>query len=469
MMKRLMFLILSLAVLIGMGLATSAAIAGEGIYGQMRWRWEGFKNYNFNSDVKDNWGQNLLRSRIGYKTAIGEHGLFKMSVENTHILGGDWGYYGYDPFNIYEYDKQQPSGFGEDVYINEAIVGIKDFATEGLDLYGGRMCLSYGNQRIIGPDDWSMNHENRFDGFKSHYKFEDGWFDLLCIWLYEAGPYKWTFDQGYGDINLRGLYGHYDVNEQFYFEPYVLWLAQNHNDYYVGGVETAGLKTDNMFIFGALLDYLSDTGLHVYAEGTLESGTIHDVAPTPDTDWSALGAYGGVFYTVDNEMEPFLGVEFNYASGTSADDFTNDKVKTFVSPFGSFSNYMGRMNFVGWSNTASFRFSGGLTPTEGLDFKVDFYLFKLAKDEDAAYFNLTGDMLYNDNFAYWLGVQDANGKFDKSVGTEIDFFLNYNVEENVDVEAGLGFFSPGDYFGTGPGVSFDTALFGWMGAQVAFP
>jgi hypothetical protein len=463
MMKRLMFLILSLAVLIGMGLATSAAIAGEGIYGQMRWRWEGFKNYDFTSDANDAWGQNLLRSRIGYKTTIGEHGMFKMSVENTHILGGDWGYASYDPFYLYGYDKQGPSGYGEDIYLNEAVLGIKDFATEGLDLYGGRMHLSYGNQRIIGPDDWAMNHENRFDGFKSHYAFEDGWFDLLCLWLAEAGPYKWN--TGDGDINLRGLYGHYDVNEQFYFEPYILWLAQNHNDISnYPAPDTAGLKTDNMMIFGALLDYMSDNGLHVYAEGTLESATIHDFAPNPDIDWSALGFYGGVFYTVDNELEPFLGVEFNYASGTSADDFTNDKIKTFVSPFGSFSNYMGRMNFVGWSNTASLRFSGGLTPTEGLDFKVDFYLFKLAKDEDAAYFNISGDMLYNDNFVYWPGQLNADGVFDKSVGTEIDIFLNYNVEEGVDVEAGLGMFSAGDYFG--PDANLDSVMFGWLGAQV---
>jgi hypothetical protein len=462
-----MFLILSLAVLIGMGLATTAAIAGkDGPYGQIRWRWEGFKDYDADSDLADGWGQNLLRSRLGYFTHVGERGMFNVSMENVHVLGGDWGYGYYNPFG-YETTKEfSVRSFGEDVHIHQAWLGYQDFLFEDFDAYGGRMSLAYGRERIIGREDWSMNAEYRFDGFKGHYMFEDGWFDLLCMWLYEWGPTRYA--DGIGDVNMRGIYFHYDANEEFWFEPYILWITQTNSDY---GLDTTqdppdrftGLDNDSYWVFGALLDYMTDMGLHLYAEGTLESGTEHYDADTK-WDWSALGFYAGGFYEFDSEVEPFLGVEFNYASGTEAADLDNSEWKTFFSPFGSFSDFMGRMNFVGWSNTATLRFSGGLTPTEGLDLAIDFYMFKLAKDEDYAYFNHNFAMFYED-MSVWPGDM-VDGVFDKSVGTEIDFFANYTVEEGVDVEGGLGIFSPGDYFGAD--ADLDSIWFAWLGAQVGF-
>ena len=88
MLKRLLILILCLAVLIGMGLLTTAARADDGkLFGQVRWRWEGWQNQDFDSDVKDSWGTNYLRSRFGYKTTVGERGFFKVSVENVREMG----------------------------------------------------------------------------------------------------------------------------------------------------------------------------------------------------------------------------------------------------------------------------------------------------------------------------------------------------------------------------------------------
>jgi hypothetical protein len=476
MMKRLMFLVLSLAVLIGMGLATSAAIAGEdGPYGQVRWRWEGFKDYDGNSDFADGWAHSLLRSRLGYFTHVGERAMVNISMENVTILGGDWGYGYYDPFGANDYETKFYSGldFGHDIYIHNAWLGYQDFLFEDFDVYAGRMTLKYGRERIIGPEDWSMDFQNRFDGFKGHYSFEDGWFDLLCLKLMEAGPtrYNDTFDEapGRGDLDLRGAYLHYNASEELWFEPYVMMMTQNHSDY---GTDFAqdppdrfpGLDSDNYFIFGALVDYMNDTGLHFYGEATVESGTEHygTAEDQTDADYSALGFYGGLFYQSDSEYEPFLGVEFNYASGTKLDD---DKYKTFFSPFGSVSNFMGRMNFVGWSNTASWRLSGGLTPTEDFDVKIDFYLFKLAQDEDFAYFNHTFGNWINDPMT-WPGERDENGAFDKSVGTEIDIFLNYAMDEGFDLEGGLGIFSAGDYFG--PDADIDKIWFSWLGATVGF-
>lgn len=460
MMKRLVFLILSLALLVGMGLATSAAIAGE-TYGQFRWRWEGWKNVlDADSDEDDGFGYAFMRTRVGHTADIGDRGMFNVSFENTRLMGFDWSdYYGY----WWDYGPSRKGvmdGTGNStVMVHEAYMGIRDFLFEGFDAYAGRFSLAYGRERFIGREDWSWYTENRFDGFKGHYVFEKGWFDLLCLKLEETLFIK--YDEGWGDHDLRGIYFHYDASENMYFEPYVmLWTGDN------WGPEGNEVDNSSYFIFGALFDYMHENGLHFYAEATMMSGTERwGPDPEDELDYSTMGAYAGLFYEFDSTTKPFIGVEFNYASGTKDDD---EEWKTFWSPFGSFSNYMGIQNMVAWQNTASFRFSGGLTPVEGTDLKLDFYLFKLAQDEDSAYGYVNGLTFepYEYGFAGSLPGEATDGKFGKSVGTEIDFFVKHKIADGVKLNGGLSIFSFGDYFGADN--KLDSIMYAWLGGQVDF-
>lgn len=488
MIKRVMFLIFSLAVLVGMGLFTTAAIADDGLYGQMRWRWEGWKNaLDANSDGDDSFGYNFLRTRLGYSHDIGEKGMFNMSIENTRVMGYDafLGMYPEGPYTKADvapwYVQAQ-----DRMIVHEAYMGISDFLFEGFDAYAGRFSLSYGRERVIGPNDWVFYAENRFDGFKGHYTFEKGWLDLMCLKLWEnfAQKYDYYDGEGEGDFDMRGLYAHFDAQEGFYVEPYILWLTQdNWNDTEDeeawDGVE---LKNDSFFVFGALVDYMSDMGLHLYGEALIESGTLHDLdwdegeVVTDDVDISGLGAYVGAFYEFDSTVKPYLGVEFNYASGTSMDDYNDNKWKTFRSPFGSYGSYMGVMNMVDWANTASFRFAGGLTPREGTDLKLDFYMFKLANEEDYAYGNYNlyrypyGSMMMDSEAFYMDGDSWDGEKYDKSVGTEIDFCVKHQIDEGVSLNGGVAMFSFGDFFKDpeGDDEGWDSIMFGWLGGQVEF-
>ncbi len=472
MVKRLMFLIISLAVLLGMGLATTAAIAGDGLYGQLRWRWEGWNNLDdADSDNDDGFGYNFMRTRLGYSTEIGERGMFNFSIENTRVMGFDgvlseegywWGPYKAAPWY---WDTER-------VVIHEANMGIADFLFKGFDAYAGRFSLSYGRERIIGPEDWAFYTEHRFDGFKGHYAFEKGWMDLFCLKLWESFVEKYDGSYDNGDEDLRGIYAHFDAAEGMYIEPYVLWYSTDN-----WGDEDEGYTYDNdsYYVFGALFDYMSDAGLHFYAEGVMVSGTENEPYYEEDDeaveyDISGLGFYAGLFYEFNSELKPFVGAELNYASGTKMEDYENNEYKTFCSPYGSFSSYMGVMNMIDWSNTMTLRFSGGLTPVEGTDVKLDFYMFKLASDEDTAYgarnlLNFSDDVYDMDSL--WGEDADDDGVFDsKSVGTEIDFFVNHKIEDGVTLEGGVSMFSFGDYFGADN--DYDSILFGWLGAQVDF-
>ncbi len=49
MLKRMMILIVALAVMVGLGVATSAQ--ADDVSGEMLFRWEGFDNFDQNSDA----------------------------------------------------------------------------------------------------------------------------------------------------------------------------------------------------------------------------------------------------------------------------------------------------------------------------------------------------------------------------------------------------------------------------------
>ncbi|MFH1842985.1 MAG: alginate export family protein [bacterium] len=448
MMKRLMFLILSLAVLIGMGLATSAAIAGEGAFGEGRVMWFGYKNaQDWNGDDDDNWAETLGRFRFGYGANVGERGFYKFEVENLTVLGGNWNrnyYYDKGILNP-DYLYLEELDANHNVVVHNAIVGMNDFLfTDFTAAFGRWGNLNLGRGRIIGPDCWNMYYQNRFDGFMGKYKFDAGWLALLCLKLEETG-FNGLQDYTskvypYGDSDLRGAYLHYDANETMYFEPYVLMVTEN-----INSLGDDDFKSNSMFVFGALFDCVMESGLHLYAEGVMESGTMnYDGGPMdPAGDLSAMAFYGGAFYTIgDSESEPYIGAEFNYASGTPYDE--TETLKTFQPLFGSMSDYMGRMNYVAWSNTSTIRVAGGFTPTTGLDVGVNYYLFKLAQ----------------------APAEDA----EKGLGSEIDLLLDYTVQDGLSFEGGLGIFSVSeDYAVNADGDAVDSVWHAWIGTRVAFP
>ncbi len=470
MMKRVMFLILSLAVLIGMGLATSAATAGDGVYGDMRWRWEGFKNFeDLNSDQDDSWAAHYLRSRLGYKGMLGEDAFYKMSIENMRVMGGDYpspfagDLYGFGPVKALDgylmpwpYSVARPLGTtNAGMFVHEAYFGVKDFLFDDFSLKFGRFALNYGRERIIGSNDWSNHTRNRFDGAIGQYSFETGWIDFLWLKLAESGPEFWNLDfmGDYGDVTMRGAYAHVDATETFFLEPHLLWLNANNKQADPDAVDEE-LDDANIYGFGALLDFMSDFGLHAYGEAEFQSGSY--MQGTTKVDISATGFYAGAFYTFESDVDPYLGVEFNFASGQEAD---NPDLKVFLNPFGSHSEYMGRMNIVDWGlplnsidgieylGTSTFRFAGGISPTEDFDLSADFFLIRT--DEDYTFTNENG-------------VDDTSNK----IGTELDVQADYYYNEYLSFEGGLGIFSlDNDYF---DGQDTDSIVYTWLGSRISF-
>lgn len=402
MLKRIAFLMVALALLIGMGV-TANALAGD-TSGEMVYRWQGMNNDDQNSDVDDAEAMSQLRSRVSFSGDVNDNAWYMFTVENYQIFGAP----GSDDNSIYQ-----------------ATFTMADFLFKDFDVTLGRMPMSYGRERVIGVDDWDLARNIVFEGVHGRYGFESGWLDYFHF--KQAETFGDKYDTGSGDENLMGLYLHYDAGEDFFFEPYT--LLRTHENWADPDVDN-----DRMMIFGSLFDYVHES-LHFYGEVVVQSGTMY--APV-EMDHSALGYYAGLFYDFDSSVQPYIGFEYNYASGDDAS--TTDKNEDFDSLYGSTSDFLGIMNFVDWTDITALRFAGGFMPVEDLDVSVDFFIFTLAEDN---------------------GGEDA-------VGNEIDVKLDYALNEDVALEGGFGMFSADENSLTRYVPPGDSSYFAWAGASIDF-
>jgi hypothetical protein len=406
-----MILLAALALMVGIGAVTTAQATD--VNGSMVYRWEGFDNQDLDSDLDDAFGLSQLRTRVGFGGDVGDNASYMLMIENYRVLG------------------EEASSVDE---LYQATFTVRDFLFDDYDVTFGRMPLAYGRERILGNEEWSLNPDERtiFEGYHSRYSFENGWLDFFNFKLNETHSDRYV--GGMGDANLAGFYMHYDADETFWFEPYALLSVEDNYDTAAG----EDYDNDKTMAFGALVDYVHE-GLHFYGEATVLSGTDYAIDGS-EIDVSALGWYGGLFYDFDSTVEPFIGFEYNFASGDEAD--SADEQGAFMSPYGSSRDYLGIMNVVEWSNIKAMRFAGGFMPLEGLDVGVDYFVFDSEQDM-------------------------ANGE--TKIGTELDVTLDYVLNEDVDLHGGFGMFS----FDDGPEAVKDTAandavLFGWLGASVEF-
>ena len=88
---------------------------------------------------------------------------------------------------------------------------------ETLDFTMGRQKWNYGDQRLVGGLEWA-NNGRAFDGLRGHGSWDGGWFD--GFW----GRVNRFLQEDSKEVNrdLFGAYAHFDVEEGFDVEPYLL-------------------------------------------------------------------------------------------------------------------------------------------------------------------------------------------------------------------------------------------------------
>ncbi len=314
--------------------------------------------------------------------------------------------------------------------VHQGYAEMRNLGVEGLTLKVGRQELSYGDQRLVSPLDWS-NIARAWDGIKVRYASGAFWVDGFATVIKEGTGAE-------DDQDFYGLYTSYGGVEAHEFDLYVFGREFNDNSQPSETIPAA-VNDRHDFTAGARLKGKA-AGFDYTAEGMIQKGKAGD----DDVDaWAAALTLG---YTFDMDWKPRLGVEVTHASGD--EDPTDGAIETFdpLYPFGHF--YQGFSDVFSFRNGSDIMISLKVIPVDTLSIQVDAHAFELDQERDAWY-----------NFAGAPIRRDVTGVADKEVGSEIDLHARLSVGKNLKIWAGWSHFFAGPYLEDTPGGDRDMNWF----------
>ncbi len=283
-------------------------------------------------------------------------------------------------------------------------------------LRAGRQELSYGDQRLVSPLDWS-NIARAWDGAKARASLGPAWLEGF-----------WTvIREGVGaedDQDFFGLYASWGAVENHEFDLYAFGRRFNDNSQPAESVP-GNVHDRRDATAGARLKGKA-AGFDYTAEGMIQRG---DVGPDDVRAWAAAVTLG---YTFDLPWKPRIGAEYTHASGDS--DPADGRIETFdpLYPFGHF--YQGFADVFSFKNGRDAAFYLKAVPAEWLSIHVDVHFFRLDEARDAWY-----------NFAGAPLRRDPTGSAGKDVGREIDLHARWSVGKFVKFWGGVSRFFAGEF------------------------
>ena len=301
--------------------------------------------------------------------------------------------------------------------------------TEGLaDVVAGRQVLSFGDERVIGPSDWT-NVGRTFNVARVNLHHAD-----YNISMFVASVVPGDNDDLHSALagnNLYGVYGTFEnIVPKATIEPYVLWrlapsssllpetLARGHLHEVTLGLHTKGtLPAD--------FDYDSEFD---WQTGSLDSSTIN-----------AWAGYVGVGKTFPDAIaKPRVLLEGNYASGTK--NPSGHEWNTFDQLYPSNHDKYGFADQVGRRNLVQFRVSVEEEAGTRWKIKQSFESYWLAT---------THDNLYNSSGGISVPAHPGASPY---IGNELDQVAEYQWGRGLNFGFGYAHLFTGGFLkATTPG------------------
>jgi hypothetical protein len=312
--------------------------------------------------------------------------------------------------------------------LHQGHVDLEKLFGEPLALRVGRQELSFGDQRLVSPLDWS-SIGRAWDGLRLMWRPTDWHLDAFWTQVKDAAartptPGPSGDDQTFGGayVSYRGHAGHeYDA---YYF------LRRMHDG--AATSETGGPAGDADEQWAGLRAKGTEDALDWSAEG---------VALFGDRAGDDLGAFGCAVtagYTFREAASLRLGVEWTFATGD--EDGTDGEVDRFESPYPFGHHYQGWADVFAWKNGHDFAFHVSAKPDPAVVVGGAFHFFRLDEAGDA-WFNAAQSPLR----------RDAAGAAGRDIGTELDLYVKWNVRPDLLLTAGYSRFFAGDFVAaTGP-------------------
>ncbi|HEV3026583.1 MAG TPA: alginate export family protein [Planctomycetota bacterium] len=312
--------------------------------------------------------------------------------------------------------------------LHQGFVEIRNILGEPLSVKGGRMELSYGDQRLVSPLDWS-NIGRAWDGAKIRYAPKDWWIEGFYTVIKDPlpapvglSPVPPATTGGAHDQDFSGIYFSYVGVEAHEFDLYG-FFREFRDGSAVGENGATGNLIDRTL--GARVKG-NDLGFDYTAEAMSQTG--HSAS-----DHVLAYAYVATLgYTFDMAWKPRIGVEYDYASGDRHP--TDGKRNTFdpLFPYGHY--YQGFADTFSFKNGKDAALFLRVSPAENVSIHLDWHNFWLASDTDGWY-----------NAAGGLIRRDATGQSTSHLGGETDLHTRIALGKFVKIWAGWSHVFAGPY------------------------
>ena len=298
--------------------------------------------------------------------------------------------------------------------IREAYAQLGNPSEGWFDVVVGRQMFSFGDERVIGPSDWS-NMGRTFDTARLDLHHPGVKVSIFAASVINAVDGE--IDHHIEGNNIYGIYGGLThLIPHTTLEPYVLWRIAPGN---VSLPETAGLG------------HMSEVTTGVRAAGTLPANFDYDVeinkqigslGPKSIDAWAGHWNLGYTF--LNARTQPRIYMEYNYASGNKN---PNGNVwGTHDSIYASAHDKMDFADQFGWKNIEEIR--TGASETLGKKWTLTEILNDL-------WLATKNDAVFGSSGA--IAVAARLNATSRHLGTELDLIGEY--KENRHVTYGLGF------------------------------
>jgi hypothetical protein len=290
-----------------------------------------------------------------------------------------------------------------------------------LTLKTGRQELAYGDERFVGPLNWT-NTARVFDAVKLVYTHED-WLQVDGFGGRVVRNEPTTTDRSAHADNFYGVYAAYKKIKDHTLDTFCFIRDVNDNSFVseVGGVR------------GNLTEYTVGNRFKGKT-GPTDYGTEYAVQfgkKSGDTvrAWAFHQELG---YTLaDAAWTPRLYTEYNHASGDR--NTADGTVGTFDNLYPTNHNKYGLIDFVSLKNINDFMIGASVKPDPKLMIASEFHWF-LRDGKESAWFNASGGV-----------YRAANTAAANQLGEELDVYATYPITPNLSSLIGYSHFFAGPF------------------------
>ncbi len=311
----------------------------------------------------------------------------------------------------------------EDTFdLRQAYVEAFDQKRQGWGLQLGRQELRFGDERLVGPFEWS-NTARSFDAVRVFYarsRYRVDAFASSVVVIRDG-----AFNTHRAGENLHGVYGSFRARSGTVGEGYWLWRTQPHvvgERGERGDADVFTLGTRWVGTVSPPLAYRLEAAMQWgrWAQDRIRAHAVH--AQLQYQMWSA-------------GLSPRVLLEYNQASGDS--DPRDGRRQTFDQLYPTNHDKYGIADVVGWRNMRNLRLGLGLQLGPRATAQVDYHTFWLVSPHDA---------LYSAGGVPIARLRRAElTPLPTHVGHEVDVDIRVPLSRTVSFSAGYAHLFPGRF------------------------